>query len=92
MRLTPKAKATRLNGLMADADGGGVLKASVTAPPDRGKANKALLALLTKTWGMPKSDFSVAAGTTARNKQIHVAGEPAALHRFLNDWITENYG
>lgn len=92
LRLTPKAKATRLIGLAGRADGATVLKASVTAAPERGKANQALIALLAKAWRMPKSALSVATGATSRAKQIHVAGDPAALQKSLDDWMKAYHG
>ena len=92
VRLTPKAKATRLNGVAAQADGAPVLKASVTAAPERGKANKALLGLLARAWRVPKTTLSVARGATDRRKQIHVAGDPAALQKSLGEWMTVHHG
>ena len=88
VRLTPKARAARLNGFAVQADGSFMLKASVTAAPERGKANKALLA---KAWRMPRTALSVAAGATGRNKQIHVAGDPAALYETLDQWMTAHH-
>ena len=87
VRLTPRAKATRLNGFATQADGDAILKASVTAAPERGGANKALLALLAKTWRVPKSTLSVATGATKQRKQIYVAGVPAVLQQSLTDWM-----
>ena len=91
VRLTLKARAARLNGFAVQADGSFMLKASVTAAPERGKANKALLALLAKAWRMPRTALSVAAGATGRNKQIHVAGDPAALYETLDQWMTAHH-
>jgi len=91
VRLTPESKATRLTGFADQADGGRVLKASVTAAPERGKANKALLDLLAKTWRLPKTTLSVATGATGRAKQIHVAGDPAALRKSLDEGMA-TYG
>jgi uncharacterized protein YggU (UPF0235/DUF167 family) len=38
VRLTPKAARERLGGTFTDSQGARWLQASVTAPPDRGKA------------------------------------------------------
>ena len=43
VRLTPRARADRLDGIVHLADGVAVLKASVAAPPAEGRANDALL-------------------------------------------------
>jgi uncharacterized protein len=43
VRLLPGAAADRLVGVAATATGGAVVKAAVTAPPEEGRANAALL-------------------------------------------------
>jgi uncharacterized protein len=40
--------------------------------PDKGKANAAVIALLAKTLGLPKSSIAVTAGHTARLKTIRI--------------------
>lgn len=92
IRLTPNAKANRISGIDAQADGDPILKASVTAVPERGKANVALISLLAKAWRLPKSAFTLAAGATNRRKTIHIAGDPSTLKQTLDDWVTEHYG
>jgi len=92
VRLTPKAKASRIAGLAAQADGAVALKASVTAAPERGKANAALLAMLAKAWRLPKSSLRVVSGATGRRKLVAVAGDPDTLQRTLEDWITVYHG
>lgn len=79
MRLTPRASADRLDGVQAEADGGVALKASVTAPPEDGKANAALVALLAETWRVPKSAIRVVAGAAGRRKTLLVEGDPRLL-------------
>lgn len=92
VRLAPRAAANRLQGVRADAEGAAVLKASVTAAPEKGKANAALLALLARAWNIPKSALSVSTGASDRRKTIHVAGEPAVLRRRLEKWLKETHG
>jgi hypothetical protein len=77
--LTPRAAADRLGGVRAEADGGVALKAAVTAPPEDGKANAALVALLAKAWRVPKSVISVVAGASDRRKTLLVEGDPVLL-------------
>jgi len=79
IRLTPRASASRLVGLVAEADGGVALKVMVTAAAEGGKANDALIALLGRTWRLAKSDISIAAGAGDRRKIVHVAGSAAQL-------------
>ncbi|HUV38902.1 MAG TPA: DUF167 domain-containing protein [Planctomycetota bacterium] len=52
----------------------GALKLSVSAAPERGKANKAVCALIAKTLGIPKSAVSVISGETSRDKKLLVRG------------------
>ncbi len=79
IRLTPRARADRIDGVIRAADGAPVLKASVTAPPAEGRANDALLALLAKSWGVPRRDLALIGGAKSRNKTVHVDGDPAEL-------------
>jgi uncharacterized protein (TIGR00251 family) len=74
LRVTPKASADRLQGFVADEDGHSVLKVQVTAVPEDGKANKAVIALLAKTFKLPKSAFELIAGATERRKIMAIDG------------------
>ncbi len=51
----------------------GILKAYVKAPPDKGKANKALIKLIAKKYGVRKSGVTIVAGITSRNKTVEVS-------------------
>lgn len=79
VRLTPRGSANRLVGLIAEADGGVALKIMVTATAEQGKANAALIALLSRAWHLAKSDISIVAGASDRRKTVHVAGPPGQL-------------
>ncbi|MDH5557551.1 MAG: DUF167 family protein [Alphaproteobacteria bacterium] len=86
LHLTPKASANRIQGLSETADGHIALKVTVTAVPEDGKANAALLKLLAKTWKLPKTSLTVASGATSRRKVVQIAGDPAALYAMLIEW------
>lgn len=79
VKLAPKASRDAVGGVAVDADGGACVKASVTAAPEAGKANAALIALLAKAWRLPKSAISVVTGAASRRKTLLIAGDPAAL-------------
>ncbi|WP_372398069.1 DUF167 family protein [Azospirillum sp. HJ39] len=79
LRVTPKASRNAVTGLAETAGGGRVLKVAVTTVPENGKANEAVIKLLSKAWKVPKTSLTVVAGATDRNKILHVAGDPAAL-------------
>jgi uncharacterized protein (TIGR00251 family) len=50
------------------------LRVAVTAPPQRGKANKQLIRLLAGTFGVKPGDVTVTHGQTQPLKRVHVAG------------------
>ena len=79
VRLQPGAAREELVGLETLADGGQALKVKVTAPPEGGKANAALIKLLAKQWKLPKSAFEITAGHRARLKTLFIAGDPKDL-------------
>ena len=79
VRLQPKAYANRIGPVVADADGGAVLKVAVNQPPVEGKANKALIKLLAKSWGLPKTAISVKKGASGRLKTLFNEGDPERL-------------
>lgn len=90
IRLTPKASRDRIDGIVPEADGGQVLKVTVTAVPEDGKANAALIKLLAKQWKLPKTSITVIAGATDRRKTLLISGDAAALRHRLEQWITDH--
>jgi uncharacterized protein (TIGR00251 family) len=81
LRVQPRARRTALE----DADG--ALKAAVTAPPEHGEANDAVIALLAGTWRLPKSSFRIVKGASARTKTVGIVGEPDALAHCIAQWM-----
>ncbi|MET0240318.1 MAG: DUF167 domain-containing protein [Sphingobium sp.] len=73
VRVTPRAGAARIGGRWTDAEGHMWLSASVTAPPDKGRANAALIDLLCDTLDLPARTISLEAGDTSRLKRIRIA-------------------
>lgn len=55
----------------------------VTAPPDGGKANKAVCKLVAASLGVPKTAVEVTGGTTSRHKRLAVAASQVQL----GDWL-----
>lgn len=74
VRLSPKAASERLGGTFTDAQGQRWLQAGVTAPPDKGKANAALIALLSRRLRLPQSSILLETGDTNRLKRLRLAG------------------
>lgn len=71
VKVTPKAKSERIKKEIRD-DGAVLYKIYVTATPEDGKANKAVLNLLAKTLRVPKSSLSIMRGHTSREKVIKI--------------------
>jgi len=67
-----------------------ILKAAVTAAPEDGKANDAVIALLADAWRVPKSSLSVLKGAASRAKTIALAGDPAVLSECIRNWMKTN--
>lgn len=79
LRVTPNAGADRVEGTEQRDDGTAVLRLRVSAVPDKGKANAAVIALLAKSLGIPKSAITLVAGETARLKTLRLAADPEQL-------------
>jgi len=72
VRLTPKSSRDEIDGVETGADGKSFLKARVRAVPEKGKANKALIALLAKQFGIAKSAVRIVSGDISRLKSIRI--------------------
>ena len=87
IRLTPGARADRLYGIAA-APTGPVLQAAVAAPPEAGRANAALAALLARACGVPPRAVAILRGHRGRYKLVQIAGDPAVLRARLAAALT----
>ena len=79
VRVTPRGGADRIEGWHQSADDSWHLRVRVSAPPDDGKANASLLALLARDFHIPKSKLEIATGKTGRLKTIVASGDTGAL-------------
>lgn len=80
MRLTPKGGRDAIEGWTTDPEGRPLLKARVAAPPVEGQANAAVIRLLAKSLGLPKSAVTLVSGEVARIKRLRIEGvSPAEL-------------
>ncbi len=79
VRLTPKAAANRLDRVEMGEGEQARLRISVTAIPEKGKANKALIALLAKELGLAKRDISIPTGALNRLKTVEISGNAQSL-------------
>ncbi|WP_193174406.1 DUF167 family protein [Oricola nitratireducens] len=72
LRVTPNASRNAIEGAETRDDGQVRLRLRITAQPEKGKANKAAIAILAKALHLPKSAFSVISGETARDKTLRI--------------------
>lgn len=59
----------------------------MTAAAQKGKANAALIKLLAKALGTPKSSIAITGGATDRRKTLLIEGDPAALAARIDAWL-----
>lgn len=78
LRVHPKARRDAIVGVHA-----GALKVCVTAAPEKGKANDAVVKLLAKALGLPKGAVEVVAGETSQDKTVVVALDAEELRNRL---------
>lgn len=74
VRVTPRGGRDGVDGWMRDDAGRLVLKVRVAAAAAEGQANAAVIALLAKALGRPKSALALVGGQTARLKRVAVEG------------------
>lgn len=71
IKVTPKAKAERIRKEVRE-DGSVLYKIYVTAAPESGKANEAVIKLLSKNFGCAKSSLTIIRGHKSREKVIKI--------------------
>lgn len=84
---TPKSAKNAMEGEWVDADGKIYLKVRITAAPEDGKANKAIIKYLAKEWGIPASQMEIIRGDTSRRKTLAAYGNPPELLHFIRTYF-----
>ena len=69
LRVVPRAKQSIVVGRHGDG-----WKVRIAAPPEDGRANDAVVALLAASIGVPVSGIEIVAGMTARDKTVVFSG------------------
>ncbi|MFZ0303401.1 MAG: DUF167 domain-containing protein [Terracidiphilus sp.] len=87
VRAQPGAKRTGVAGVYGDG-ASAQLKVAVNAPPIEGRANKALIAFLADTFGLPRNAIELTSGASSRSKVfllrgISLANAQTALTKLL---------
>lgn len=67
VRVVPRASKSEVVGEMD-----GALKVRIASPPVDGAANAELVKLLSKTFGVSKSDVEIVGGQTSKTKQMKI--------------------
>ena len=70
VRVQPGARTDALVGRLAS----GEYKLSVTAPPEEGRANEAVVELLAELLGLKRRQLELKRGATSRSKVFEVTG------------------
>ncbi len=73
VKVVPGASRSRVAGVL-----GAALKVAIAAPPEGGKANAALCALLAEQLGLRSAQVAVIAGHTHPRKHVRVSGLSAS--------------
>jgi len=68
VRVVPRASKSEVVG-----EHDGALKVRIASPPVDGAANAELIKLLSKTFGVSKSEIEILAGQTSKTKQIKIS-------------------
>ncbi|SPD72803.1 conserved hypothetical protein [uncultured Desulfobacterium sp.] len=78
VKVLPRSSRNQILGLEA-----GILKVKLTAPPIEGKANKALIQLLSKTIGIPKSNIEIISGERSSEKILRISGRIIEFEKII---------
>ena len=85
IKVTARASRNAITGWQGEA-----LKIAVTAAPEQGKANKAVLALLAKTLGLRQQAICISRGHTSAHKTVTVSVERRFTHPVLKKTIRKS--
>jgi uncharacterized protein (TIGR00251 family) len=83
--VTPRSAKPGIGGWRAGADGREELEVRVSEAPTDGSANSAVIKLLAKALGVPRSEVEIVGGQTSRHKRIAVPLDAAEVRRKLGN-------
>ncbi len=78
IKVIPASSKSEVTGLY-----NGMIKAKVAAAPEKGKANQALIELLSKKLNISKSDIAITSGLTSKIKQVSIRHSANVLDEIL---------
>lgn len=77
IKLAPGASFNGFKGVFCDEKNQVYLKGAVTVVPEKGKANKELIALLAKTLKVAKTQIKIVSGETDNYKKLYIEIPPS---------------
>ncbi len=69
VKVLPKSSRDEVVGMEGE-----ICKVKIKAAPVDGKANKALISLLSKEFNLPKKSIEIVSGHTSRLKRVRISG------------------
>ena len=82
VKVVPGASRDRIVGSLGDC-----LKIATSQPAEKGKANKAIAAILAKALGVSKKDVTLVSGPTNPRKEFLIIGMTCReVHKRMSDW------
>ena len=82
-KVTPRSGKDQVMGVQVASDGSREVALRVTAPPDKGKANKAVCKLIASELGVPKSGVEVKRGDTSHHKILQIACDQGVVDAWM---------
>ncbi len=76
IKVEPRSSKSGIIGIYGDA-----LKVKLTSPPVDGKANKELIEVLAKGFGIHKKNVEIISGQSSKNKTVKLVGV-----KNIDDW------
>ncbi|MBS0185196.1 MAG: DUF167 domain-containing protein [Proteobacteria bacterium] len=95
LKVTPCSKVSKIESIQDDGPSSSglfqekILKISLKDSPEKGRANAALLKLLSRTWKVPKTNLHLLNGEISRQKVLLIKGDPEKLEQHLKKWLLE---
>ena len=74
IKVIPSSSRDSIEGWLGDR-----LKIKVAAPPEKGKANKAVLSLLQRSLSLDKASITLTSGTTSSHKTVVIECDDGAI-------------
>lgn len=90
VRLTPNSSSCFIKGVFKNAEGIDFLKVNVISVPEKGKANKELIALLAQELKLAKSNLTIISGETDRYKKILICADKEKEESVIKALTKEN--